>query len=118
MIKWLLLVAAITCEVTATLSLKGALTHPWLYVVVVVGYLSSFVLLALVLRHGVPLGVAYGVWAALGVAGTASMSALLFNETVTALMGLGLVLVMAGVIVVELGSQSAEAALSPTEGGD
>lgn len=117
MTKWFLLVAAITCEVTATLSLKGALTHPWLYIVVVVGYLSSFALLALVLRHGVPLGVAYGVWAALGVAGTASLSALLFDETVTALMGLGLVLVMAGVVLVEMGSHAAQTEFSEEAAG-
>jgi small multidrug resistance pump len=105
--KWLLLLAAITCEVSATLALKGALSSPLLYVVVVSGYVSSFVLLAFVLRLGVPLGVAYGIWAALGVAGTATLSALLFGEEITMLMGLGLVLVMVGVVVVEVGSQAA-----------
>ena len=51
------------------------------------------------------LGVAYGVWAALGVATTAVMSSLIFDETLTALMGLGIVLIVAGVLTVELGSQ-------------
>jgi small multidrug resistance pump len=105
--KWLLLTAAILCEVTATLSLKGALDHPALYVVVAVGYLASFTLLALVLRKGMALGVAYGVWAALGVATTAVMASLIFDEALTALMGFGIVLIMAGVLTVELGSQRA-----------
>jgi small multidrug resistance pump len=105
--KWLLLLAAISSEVAATLSLKGALSHSWLYVIVVVGYLASFALLGLVLRLGIPLGVAYGIWAALGVAGAALLSALLFAEEITALMGIGLVLVMVGVVVVEVGSQAA-----------
>ena len=43
---WLLLIPAILVEVTASLALKGALEHPALYVVVVIGYLSGFVLLA------------------------------------------------------------------------
>ncbi len=102
-----MLTVAILCEVTATLSLKGALDHPTLYVVVVVGYLASFTLLALVLRQGMPLGVAYGIWAALGVATTAVMSSLIFDETLTALMGLGIVLIISGVLTVELGSQKA-----------
>lgn len=107
MTRWLLLAAAILCEVTATLSLKGALDHPALYVVVGVGYLASFTLLALVLRQGMALGVAYGIWAALGVATTAVMSSLIFDEALTALMGLGIVLIIAGVLTVELGSQQA-----------
>jgi small multidrug resistance pump len=71
MTTWLLLACAIASEVTASLSLKGALDRPALYVVVVIGYVVSFVLLAVVLRRGMALGVAYGVWGALGVASTA-----------------------------------------------
>ncbi len=107
MTTWVLLVAAILAEVTATLSLKAALEHPGLYVVVVLGYVASFVLLAGVLRAGMPLGVAYGMWGALGVAATAVLSAQLFGEAITRLMGAGLVLVAAGVLLVEAGSRSA-----------
>lgn len=107
MTTWALLVAAILAEVTATLSLKGALEHPWLYVVVAVGYVASFLLLAGVLRAGMPLGVAYGMWGALGVAATAVLSAQIFGEAITRLMGAGLVLVAAGVLLVEAGSRSA-----------
>ncbi len=61
---WLLLAGAVLCEVFGSLSLKLALEHRWLYAVVVVGYTSSFALLAMVLRRGMPLGVAYGIWGA------------------------------------------------------
>lgn len=107
MTKWLLLAAAIASEVTGSLSLKGALDHPALYAVVAVGYLASFVFLALVLQRGMALGVAYGIWGALGVATTAVMSSLIFDETLTAMMGLGIALIIAGVLTVELGSQAA-----------
>ncbi len=107
MTTWLLLLGAIASEVTGSLALKGALDLPWLYVVVAVGYVASFVLLSAVLRRGMPLGVAYGIWGALGVASTAVMSALLFDETITPVMGLGMVLVIVGVLVVELGSHVA-----------
>lgn len=105
MTSWLLLVAAIFCEVTATLSLKGALDHPALYVVVVVGYLASFGLLAAVLRRGMALGVAYGIWGALGVALTAGASAVVFDEPLTGLMVAGLVLIVGGVLLVEAGAE-------------
>ena len=39
--RWLLLAAAIATEVTASLSLKAAIDHAALYVVVVVGYVAS-----------------------------------------------------------------------------
>ncbi|MFF8650705.1 DMT family transporter [Streptomyces griseoluteus] len=107
--KWLLLTAAILLEVTATLSLRGALDHPALYVPVVVGYVGSFTVLALVLRAGLALGVAYGVWGASGVALTAILAALLFGDPLTGVMGLGIALVIAGVLCVELGAQSVRA---------
>lgn len=107
MTKWLLLAGAIACEVGGTLALKGALEYPALYVVVVLGYIVSFTLLAAVLARGMPLGVAYGIWGALGVAATAILSTLIFNEPLTALMGVGMVLVVGGVLVVQFGYQAA-----------
>ncbi|MFB2580549.1 multidrug efflux SMR transporter [Herbiconiux sp. P15] len=116
--KWFLLGAAILTEVSASLSLKAALDHPGWYVLVVAGYLAAFVLLALVLRAGMPLGVAYGVWGALGVALTAGFAALLFGETLTPVMLVGIAMVMAGVLAVEIGSQrAAAAAITPDPEG-
>ncbi|RUR01627.1 DMT family transporter [Labedella endophytica] len=106
---WLLLAAAIAAEVTASLSLKAALDVPGWYVVVVIGYASSFVLLGFVLRAGMPLGVAYGVWGATGVAATALLAAVFFGEPLTPVMLGGLVLIIGGVLCVELGSQRAAA---------
>lgn len=108
--SWILLVAAVVSEVTATLALKGALGRPLLYVVVVAGYVAAFTLLTLVFRAGMGLGVAYGIWAALGVAGTALLSALLFGEAITPVMLVGILLVVAGVLAVEVGSHRAHRA--------
>lgn len=108
---WLLLGAAVLCEVAASLSLKGSATAPALYLVVVVGYLAAFVLLTLVLKRRMRLGVAYGVWGASGVALTAIASALVFGERFTVPMGLGLVLIIGGVLcvlVVDNGSRTGE----------
>lgn len=104
MTKWFLLAAAIVCEVTASLSLKGALEQPLLYVLVAVGFTAAFALLAAVLRRGMGIGVAYGIWSATGVVLTTALSALVYDETVTGLMGAGIVLIIGGVLLVELGS--------------
>jgi small multidrug resistance pump len=106
MTKWILLTGSILSEVTASLSLKGALDHPSLYILVAIGYVASFTLLALVLRQGMPLGAAYGIWGAMGVATTAVMSALIFGESLTWIMGAGIVLIIGGVLAVELGSHT------------
>lgn len=105
---WLFLSVSILTEVAGTLSLRMAARgrRRW-YAAVAVGYLVAFTCLSLVLAEGMALGVAYGIWGALGVATTAVMSSLIFDETLTALMGVGIVLIIAGVLTVELGSQHA-----------
>lgn len=105
--KWLLLITAILTEVSATLSLRAALDHPAWYIVVVGGYLAAFTALSFVLREGMGLGVAYGIWGATGVVLTAVFATALFGDPLTATMGIGIALVIGGVLCVELGSQAA-----------
>ena len=105
----LYLVAAIASETTGTLSLKLASDGRGLrwYGLVMAGYLGAFALLTLALTEGLPLGVAYGIWSAGGVAVTAIASRLLFGEPITVLVALGIALIMAGVLLVEVGAQHA-----------
>ena len=105
--QWFLLAGAITTEVAATLSLKAALNHPSWYIVVAAGYIGTFVFLTFCLREGMQIGVAYGIWGASGVL-AAVLSAAIFGEPLTAVMGLGMVLIISGVLTVELGSQKAQ----------
>ena len=105
--KWALLIAAITVEVAATLSLRASQDHSAWLVVVVAGYVGSFVLLTLVLRIGMPIGVAYGVWGASGTAATAVLAAAIFGDPFTWPIVMGIGLIIAGVLLVELGSQQA-----------
>jgi small multidrug resistance pump len=101
---WLLLAVAIVSEVVGTLSLRAALDHPAWFVVVTIGYLVAFGLLGAVLAAGMPVGVAYGIWAACGVALTAVLATLVFRDPFTVQIGLGIALVMLGVLLVEVGS--------------
>lgn len=105
---WILLSAAIVCEVAATLCLRMASVEGakrmW-YFPVAAGYLLAFTALGLALAHGMPLGVAYGIWAAAGVALTALVSHWLFKEHLTRTMLAGIALIIAGVLLVELGAR-------------
>jgi len=102
--NWLLLLGAIVSEVGATLSLRMSATgdRRW-FLPLVAGYLLAFGLLSGALAAGMPLGVAYGIWTAVGIVATAVLSRILFREPLTALMLGGVGLIVAGVLLVELG---------------
>lgn len=98
------LIGAILSEVTATLSLRASegFTKHRFVAVLIVGYLVAFVFLALALDGGMKIGVAYGIWAAAGIALAAIASRFLFKEPLTKTMAAGIALIAAGVLIVEL----------------
>jgi small multidrug resistance pump len=103
-LSWFFLAGAILVEVAATLSLRMAAQGAKLWFVAVgVGYAAAFAFLTLALSGGIALGVAYGIWAACGVALTAFASRVLFKEPLTRVMGFGMALIIAGVLLIELG---------------
>ena len=108
--KWALLGAAIVVEVAATLSLRASQDHSAWLVVVVAGYIGAFVLLTWCCAPACPIGVAYGIWGALGTAGTAVLAAAIFGDPFTWPIGAGIGLIIAGVLLVELGSRHTEEA--------
>lgn len=107
---WLLLAGAVLSEVTATLCLRAATdgAGAW-YAAVVVGYLAAFALLSRVLGRGLALSVAYGVWAASGVALTAVCAAVVFDDAITPVTAAGIVVLIAGVLLIEFGSHDVPA---------
>jgi len=69
---------------------------------VIAGYLASFYLLWLSLSMGMPVGIAYGIWSACGVALVAVVARFLFQEPLTCVMALGIALIVAGVLTIEM----------------
>jgi small multidrug resistance pump len=102
---WLALAAAICVEVFGTLGLRasdGFRKRAWIPPVVI-AYLASFYLLWLTLHLGMPIGIAYGVWTACGVALVALLARCLFRDPLTVKMIIGIGLIVAGVLTIELG---------------
>ncbi|GAA4865607.1 multidrug efflux SMR transporter [Saccharopolyspora cebuensis] len=102
---YLLLAVAIVSEVFATISLKYSegFSKPLPTVFVVIGYVAAFSALAYVLKLGLPIGVAYAIWAGAGVALVAIVGALFLGETITAVQIGGILMIVGGVVALELG---------------
>jgi small multidrug resistance pump len=98
-----LLGAAILSEVVGTLALRESdgFSKPVPTIIVVVGYILAFVLLAQVLSRGMSVGIAYAIWAGCGVALVALLGKLLWDDPMPAMAVLGIVLIIGGVILVE-----------------
>jgi len=101
---WLLLLGAIATEVAGTMALR-ALSTGWRWgpaAVVAVGYIASFVLLAVALRT-VAVSTAYAVWSGVGTVGVAVLAVLIYGERITLVGAAGMVLVIAGCVLLNVG---------------
>ncbi len=104
---WLILGIAIVSEVIATSALKAAegFTRPLPSAIVVVGYGIAFYCLSVVLRT-LPVGVAYAIWSGVGVALIALVGWLLYDQALDLPAVLGLTLIVAGVVVLNVFSKT------------
>ncbi|ONM46056.1 DMT family transporter [Nocardia donostiensis] len=102
----LFLALAIVSEISATVALKlsEGFTKLVPSIVVVIGYVAAFAFLSQALKRGMAIGVAYGIWSAVGVAAVATIGAFFLNERLTLVQVGGIVLVVLGVLALELGA--------------
>ena len=100
------LALAIISEVAGTVFMRlsyGFTKKRWI-LPVVLAYAVALTMLMLVLQQGMALGVAYGIWAASGIALTAIVARILFKDPLTKIMCLGVLFIIVGVLFVELGA--------------
>jgi small multidrug resistance pump len=104
---WLYLFIAIIAEVVGTSALKPSegFTRPLPAAFVVAGYATSFYFLSLTLRT-IPVGIAYAVWAGAGVVLVTLIGRIVLGQTLDAIALLGIALIMSGVLVIYLLSNS------------
>ena len=105
--SYLYLVIAIVAEVIATSALKAteSFTRPGPSVLVIVGYAVAFFCLSLTLKT-MPVGIAYAIWSGVGIVLVTAIAWLWYGQRLDlpALVGLGLII--AGVVVINLISKS------------
>ncbi|KAB2684138.1 MULTISPECIES: DMT family transporter [Brucella/Ochrobactrum group] len=104
-----ILAIAIVSEVIGTLSLKASegFTRLGPSLIVVVAYGLAFYFLSLTLKS-IPVGIAYAVWSGIGVTLVALIGWLVFGQKLDLAAVLGMGLIIAGVIVLNLFSNTAQ----------
>lgn len=105
---YFLLLVAIVAEVTATSALKQSegFTRPWATLVTVAGYALAFYCLSLTLRT-LPTGIAYAIWSGVGIILVTAVAWLWHGQRLDAAAIVGMALIVAGVLVMNLFSSSA-----------
>jgi small multidrug resistance pump len=104
---WIYLAIAIVSEVVATSALKSAegFTRLIPLLLVFAGYGLAFFFLSLTLRT-IPLGVAYAIWAGVGVALVALVGWVVYQQPLGVAELIGIGLIVSGVVVLNLFSKA------------
>ncbi|MFI1680034.1 MULTISPECIES: DMT family transporter [unclassified Streptomyces] len=99
-----LLAAAIAAEVAGTTAMKYSEGFSRLVpsLITVAGYLLAFTLLAQTLKT-LSVGTAYAIWAGIGTAAVAAIGMIFLGESANMVKVAGIALVIAGVVVLNLG---------------
>lgn len=105
--KYLFLGLAITLEVIGSSFMKASDGFSKLIptVVTIVAYIACFFFLSQALKH-IPLGIAYAIWGGLGIVLTAVISVVIFKQSLDMPAIIGIVLIVAGVFVMNFFSNS------------
>lgn len=104
---YLILGLAIVAEVIATSSLKSSegFTRLWPSVVTLLGYAIAIFLLSLTLKT-LPTGIAYAIWSGVGIVLVSAIGWFGYGQKLDTPAVVGLGLIIAGVIVVNVFSKS------------
>ena len=105
--SYLYLAVAIVAEVIATSALKATegFSRIGPSVLVVAGYATAFYCLSLTLRD-MPVGVAYAIWSGVGIVLVTAIAWLWYGQKLDLAALVGLALIIAGVLVINLLSKS------------
>lgn len=106
--NWLFLGVAIVAEVVATSALKSSDGFSRLMpsIIVILGYVLAFYFLSLTLKV-IPIGVAYAIWAGLGIVLIALVSWAVYGQKLDLPAIAGMTLIIMGVAVINLFSRTA-----------
>ena len=104
---WTILIVAIIAEVIGTTALarSDGFTRLVPSLITVAGYALAFYFLALALRE-MPTGIVYAIWSGMGIVLISAVAWIWYRQTLDTAALLGLALIIAGVMVVNLFSKS------------
>lgn len=105
--SWFYLSIAIVAEIIATTALKSTqgFSRLWPSLLTLGGYSIAFFFLSLSLRS-IPVGIAYAVWSGVGIVAISLIGIVLFKQHLDTAAWLGIGLIIAGVVVLNVFSKS------------
>ena len=105
---YLYLAIAIVSEVIATTALKSSASFTRLTpsLIVIIGYSIAFYTLSLSLKT-ITVGVAYAIWAGLGIVLIAILGMIVHHESIDVAGAFGMTLIVTGVVVLQIFSKTA-----------
>lgn len=107
-LHYIYLFLAILTEVIGTSALQASsqFTRLWPSILVVAAYAASFYFMAYALKY-MPVSIVYAIWSGLGIVFIALIGYFWFRQSLDAAAIIGLSLIIAGVLIIHLFSNSA-----------
>lgn len=104
---YIFLTIAILSEVVATTMLKATdgFTKLVPSVIVTLGYICSFYFLAITLKF-MTVGIVYAIWSGVGIVAVSILGYLVYGQKIDLPAAIGMGLIIAGVVVIQLFSQT------------
>ncbi|KUP92595.1 DMT family transporter [Tritonibacter horizontis] len=105
---YLYLMAAVLAETIGTTALQASqqFTRLGPVLIVIVAYGASFFLMSLTLKV-MPVGIVYAIWSGLGIVLIAIIGFVVFGQRIDFPAALGMAMILAGILVIHLFSNSA-----------
>ena len=105
---YMILILAVAAETIGTTALQASqqFTRLWPSVLVVLAYAVSFYLLSMTLKI-MPVGVVYALWSGLGIVLIAIIGFLVFGQKLDLPAIQGIAMILGGILVIQLFSQTA-----------
>jgi len=106
-VQFVYLIVAVIFETFGTACLKASneFTKLWPSLGVIIGFAGAFYFLALTLRY-MPIGVVYAIWSGLGIVLITLIGLFFFKQSLDAAAYIGLGLIILGVVVINMFSNS------------
>ncbi|WP_298444893.1 multidrug efflux SMR transporter [uncultured Ferrimonas sp.] len=101
--SWLFLLLGVAAEALSHVALKATdgFSRPIPAALVLVGHLSAFLFLSQAMK-GMPVGIVHALWAGLAIVAVTLMSTLIYRQHLDANVWLGMLLIAAGVMLINL----------------
>ena len=105
--QYIILFVAVVMETIGTTALQASqqFTRLWPTLIAIVAYMGAFYFLGLTLKY-MPVGIVYALWSGLGIVTITIIGFVIFGQGLDAAAIAGLTLIIAGIVVIQMFSNT------------